>query len=132
MCEKDRERIITAGDVVAPRERRNELVTNVAAHSLPQPEACGADSLPWLDLCESSWRETKLLVAKLVIPFLSTNRSFLSTPCAFLTYLSTFILPPSSKTIVLENVVGLWTLSACRRADMCLVFEISRLTSHNV
>eukprot|EP00956_Cyclotella_meneghiniana_P004036 scaffold4880_cov22-Cyclotella_meneghiniana.AAC.1 len=29
-------------------------------------------------------------------------------------------------------MVGLWTLSACRRADMCLVFEISRLTSHNV
>ena len=70
MCEKDRERIITAGDVVAPRERCNELVTNVAAHSLPQPEACGADSLPWLlDLCESSWRETKLLVTKLVIHF---------------------------------------------------------------
>ena len=70
MCEKDRERIITAGDVVAPRERRNELVTNVAAHSLPQPEACGANSLPWLLLqCESSWRETKLLVAKLVIHF---------------------------------------------------------------
>eukprot|EP00956_Cyclotella_meneghiniana_P004808 scaffold5933_cov41-Cyclotella_meneghiniana.AAC.1 len=27
--------------------------------------------------------------------------------------------------------LGLWTLSACRRADMCLVFEISRLTSDN-
>ena len=70
MCEKDRERIITAGDVVAPRERRNELVTNVAAHSLPQPEACETYAIPWLlDLCESSWRETKLLVAKLVIHF---------------------------------------------------------------
>jgi hypothetical protein len=70
VCEKDRERRYTAGDVVASRERCNEMVTNVAAHSLPQLEACGVYAMPWLlDLCESSWRESELLVAKQVTHF---------------------------------------------------------------
>ena len=102
MCEKDRERIITAGDVVAPRERRNELVTNVAAHSLPQPEACGAYALPGCWTMQEQLAGNKTTSSEASDSFLSTHRSFFSTASAFLTCLHKFTLCLIQKQLSLK------------------------------